>query len=78
MPARARDGTRLAKLVKMYEGMPPEEAASILQSLPNPVVAQLLLRMRSRQATRIMGSLSADKAAEISKLLMPEQLEATR
>jgi len=69
-----REAENLAKLVKMYEGMPPEEAASILESLPNPVVAQVLVRMRNRQAARIMGSLRADKAAEVSKLLVPEEL----
>ena len=80
-PERAEtdeEAEKLAKLVKMYEGMPPEEAAPILESLPEPVVTQILLRMRNRQATRIMGSLSAEKAAEVSKLLIPEELEAAR
>jgi flagellar motility protein MotE (MotC chaperone) len=73
-----RETESLAKLVKMYEGMPPEEAASILESLPDPVVARLLIQMRNRQAAQIMGSLRADKAAEVSKLLMPEELKAAK
>jgi len=75
--AEKEDG-KLAKLVKMYEGMAPEEAAPILETLPDPVVAQILLRMRNRQATRIMGSLNAGKAAGVSKLLIPEDLGAAR
>ena len=72
------EAEKLARLVKMYEGMDPEEAAAILEGLPDPVAAQILVRMRSRQATRIMGSLAADKATDISELLIPAELEAAR
>ncbi len=68
----------MTKLVKMYEGMEPEQAAVILESLPDPTVARILLQMRGRQAAPILGSLSAGKAAGISKLLAPEPVEAAR
>lgn len=76
--AQSLTSKQMAKLVKMYEGMEPEQAAAILESLPDPTVAQILLRMRERQAAPIMGSLSAGKAAGISKLLAPEPVEAAR
>ncbi len=61
------------KLVKMYEAMPPEEAAPILDNLPDTTVAQILLEMRGRQASQILAELNTDKAARISRLLAPEE-----
>lgn len=66
------ESEEMTRLVKMYEGMEPEEAAAILQSLPDQTVARILLQMRGRQAGRIMGALSAGKAASVSTLLAPE------
>ena len=60
-----------AKLTKMYENMPPEEAAAILENLPDSTVAQILLNIRARQAAQILGSMRPEKAANTSKLLMP-------
>lgn len=60
----------MALLVKMYENMPPEDAAAVLDNLPDSTVAQLLLQMRGRQAAQIMGELETNKAAEVSKLLV--------
>lgn len=74
--AQSSTSEEMTRLVKMYEGMEPEQAAAILESLPNPTVAQILLQMRGRQAAGIMGSLSAGKAAGVSKLLVPEKVEA--
>ena len=60
----------MVALVKIYEGMPPEDAASVLDTMPDATVAQILLQMRGRQAAQIMSSLDADKAAEVSKMLI--------
>ena len=62
-------GKEMAKLVKMYEAMPPEEAAAVLENLPDATVARVLLHMRGRQAAQVMGSLNPNKAADVSKLL---------
>ena len=63
-------------------------SASVLDGMPDATVAQILLQMRGRQAAQIMGSLSANKAAEVSKMLAsgdgvkklpkPEKIKAAR
>jgi len=60
----------MVALVKIYEGMPPEDAASVLDTMPDATVVQILLQMRGRQAAQIMSSLDADKAAEVSKMFI--------
>ena len=67
----------LTKLVKIYEGMPPEQAASILESLPDSTVAKILLQMRGRKATQILGEMSTNKSVAVSQLLIPERVNVT-
>ncbi|MBI5119262.1 hypothetical protein HZA56_22570 [Candidatus Poribacteria bacterium] len=62
----------MMKLVKVYEGMPPEDAAPVLENLPDAAAAQILLQMRRRQASEIMGLLTPNKAASVSRLLTAE------
>jgi len=71
-PESAALSKEMALLVRMYENMPPEQAAAVLDNMPGSTVAQILLQMRGRQAAQVMGALSADKAAEVSKLLTAE------
>lgn len=73
----AAEREQAKKLIKMYEGMPPEEAAAVLENLPDGTVADILSRMRGRQAAQIMGSLSARKAAEITELLASQKPESS-
>ena len=54
---------------KMYENMPPEDAAEVLENMADSTVAQVLLQVRARQAARIMESMDKIKAAEVSRLL---------
>lgn len=68
----ASGGDEATKLVKMYEGMPPDEAAAILEKLPDSAVAQILLQMRRRQAAQIMASMNPVKAADVSQMIFPE------
>jgi flagellar motility protein MotE (MotC chaperone) len=67
----------LVKLAKLYEGMPPDEAAAILENLPNETVARIIPLMRRRSAAMIMESMDPGKAAEVSTLLISEQDEVS-
>ena len=58
------------KLIKMYETMPPEDAAEVLEGMSDSVVAGLLLKIRDRQAARIMESMDKEKASAVSRLLL--------
>jgi flagellar motility protein MotE (MotC chaperone) len=62
----------MLQLVKMYENMPPDDAAEVLEKMPDQTVAQVLLQMRGRQAAQIMGALDKDKATVVGKLLSAE------
>jgi len=62
----------MLQLVKMYESMPPDDAAAVLDKMPDQTVAQVLLQLRSRNAAQIMGELDEEKAAAVSKLLSVE------
>jgi flagellar motility protein MotE (MotC chaperone) len=61
---------RYRKLAKIYEAMKPNEAANIMQTLPDAQVAYILSKMSDdRQKGKIMALLSTDKVARISKLI---------
>ena len=62
----------MLQLVKMYESMPPDDAAAVLDKMPDQTVAQVLLQLRGRQAAQIMGALDTDKATVVGKLLAAE------
>ncbi|RJP14975.1 MAG: hypothetical protein C4520_20595 [Candidatus Abyssobacteria bacterium SURF_5] len=64
---------RMTELVKIYEGMEPEGAASLLENLPDQTVAEILLQMRRRQAAQVMESLSIAKGVAVSARILPEK-----
>ena len=63
----------LRKLAKLYSNMDPTQAAPILAGLDDDIIANILVRMKERQAARLLGSFavenanSKDRAALISK-----------
>ncbi len=57
------------RLIKMYGSMSPDDAAALLDRMPDETVATMLLQMRDRQAAQIMGALDKGKAVEVGKLL---------
>lgn len=69
---RAAMSEEMLQLIKMYESMPPEDAADVLDNMPDQTVAEILLQIRSRQAAQIMGSLDKNKAVQVSRLLSAE------
>jgi flagellar motility protein MotE (MotC chaperone) len=59
-------GERLDYIVKVYEGMPPEDAAVKLNSLDDQTAAEIITRMKSRKASAIMAYIDGKKAASIT------------
>jgi flagellar motility protein MotE (MotC chaperone) len=68
----AQDDGRLRDLIKIYEGMEPEEAAALLEQLPDEAVAGILLQMRRRQASQVMQALSTGKGVAVSARILPD------
>jgi flagellar motility protein MotE (MotC chaperone) len=60
---RERSAVRLAK---MYENMKPAQAAPILSALEMDIILDIMGRMKEREAARILASMDAGLAAQIS------------
>jgi flagellar motility protein MotE (MotC chaperone) len=68
--ASGQDATpQIKRLARVYEGMRPKEAASVLEKLDRPFAARILAEIRERQAARILGNMNPAAAAELSRLL---------
>jgi flagellar motility protein MotE (MotC chaperone) len=63
------ENDRLARLIKVYEAMEPEEAAAILDGMAEPVALQVFGGMKDRAAAGIMGFMPKGKAARLGERL---------
>lgn len=57
---------RLASLVKVYEGMKPQQAAAILNTMDTTVLMQVMGRMSERKLSPVMAAMNPDKAREVT------------
>lgn len=55
------------KIVKIYENMEPEDAALRLESMEEAVASHVIMSMNGRKAGQILGAMSPDKAARITR-----------
>ncbi len=58
---------RLLNMAKLYEGMPPEAAASQLSAMDTETAAQIMLRMKSKKAGAVVALLKPQKAVILTK-----------
>ncbi len=58
---------RIARLAKIYQSMPPKEAANRLVKLKESTVLDLLGRIKEKNAAKILSNLSPSKAAQFSE-----------
>lgn len=56
----------IKQLTRLYEGMKPKEAATVLAQLDPELLTTILVNMRERQASKILGLLPTQKAADVS------------
>ncbi len=61
---------RTAKLAKIVENMPPKEAAEMLAPLSDEMILDVLLRLKQRQAAKIMAEFSAKRSAKLSEVIL--------
>lgn len=64
-----QEDQRLQSLVRIYEAMKPQEAATIFDKLEQPVLLQVLTRMKDRAVAAILPHLDGDKARSITMAL---------
>lgn len=60
---------KIGRLVKMYAGMKPKNAAQIVNTLDLEVAQEIFLRMREASASQILAFVDSEKAAKISERL---------
>ncbi|MDM8537794.1 hypothetical protein QUF70_13640 [Desulfobacterales bacterium HSG17] len=60
---------KIGRLVKMYAGMKPKNAALIVDKMNLEVAQEIFLRMRETSAANILSFVDSDKAAKISERL---------
>lgn len=60
---------KIQRLVKMYAGMKPKNAALIVDKMTLDVAQEIFLRMREASASQILSFVDAGKAAKISERL---------
>jgi flagellar motility protein MotE (MotC chaperone) len=75
---KERDARREAgvkRLAKLYEGMEPEAAASILSKLKREMATEVLAAMKDRQASKVLAAMNGQKAKELSERLEDTRLE---
>lgn len=65
----AQQEAGIMKLAKLYEGMEPEAAASILGSLEKELATNVLASMKDRQASKVLGAMNGPRARELSERL---------
>lgn len=66
------------RLAKIYESMPPEEAASRIEKLDEDTAVLLLLAIKPRQAGKILANVNPDKAAILSKKIVSIREKTSR
>jgi flagellar motility protein MotE (MotC chaperone) len=64
------DEEKLYNLAKIYDGMNPVQLAGVMSGINDSIVVEILPRMKSQKASKILESMSADRAARISTKLL--------
>jgi flagellar motility protein MotE (MotC chaperone) len=59
--------TPVDQVVKMYETMPPEEAAARLERLPTDMALEVLRSLKGKTAGTILASVKPEKAAKLTE-----------
>lgn len=60
---------RVKKLVKIYESMNPEEAASRIEKLDEDMAVMILASVAEKKAAKILGFVNVDKSVRLSQSL---------
>jgi flagellar motility protein MotE (MotC chaperone) len=64
-----QEDQRLQSLVRIYEAMKPQDAAAIFDKLEQPVLMQVLTRMKDKTVAQILPHLDGDRARAITTAL---------
>lgn len=60
------------QLAKMYEAMPPEDAATRLEHMPDPKALEILRLIRTKAAGAILAQVKPERAAKLTEQLLAQ------
>ena len=63
------DDQRIKRIVKIYESMNPEEAASRIEKLDEDMAVMILASMSERKAAKVLSFVNVSKSAKLSQSL---------
>lgn len=63
------DQAKVSKLVEVYSGMKPAQAAKVIETINEDLAVQILDRMKKKSAANILNVMNADKAQRLSEML---------
>ena len=61
-----------AQLAKMYEAMPPEDAATRLEHMPDPKAIEILRLIKTKTAGAILAQVKPERAAKLTEQLLAQ------
>lgn len=60
------------RLAKMYEAMPPEDAATRLEHMPDPKAIEILRLIKTKTAGAILAQVKPERAAKLTEQLLAQ------
>lgn len=63
------DQEKVTKLVEVYSGMKPTQAAKVIETINEDLAVQILDRMKKKSASDILNVMNAQKAQRLSEML---------
>jgi flagellar motility protein MotE (MotC chaperone) len=66
-PGEQKAARELDTLIQFYQAMKPKNAAALLEKLPAELAADVLGKMKSRQAGKILDAMQPARAVQISR-----------
>lgn len=69
-PLTEEEEREVQKLIKIVSKTPSDEAGAIMNELKPRIAAEILIRLKERQAGQILAAMDPAKAAKVTEIIM--------
>ncbi len=77
-PLTEEEEKEVKKLIKIVSKTPSDEAGAILNNVKPHIVAEILIRLKDRQAGQILAAMDPQKAAKVTEIIMSWRANAKK
>ena len=77
-PLTEEEEKEIKKLIKIVSKTPSDEAGAILNNVKPHIVAEILIRLKDRQAGQILAAMDPQKAAKVTEIIMSWRANAKK